>query len=216
MKKISTILLIAIAVMMTSCNNDTTNTATKESKDATVAVADTHAEAITGEDGSYVVINKESVLGWEAKGVGHGHNGTVNIIAGKYDIQEGKIIRGKLEIDLTSMTSLDLKDAEKNKDLLDHLKNEDFFNVVKFPTASINITDGSDMENVKADVTIKGVTKEVVFPASLKDGNIKAMIVIDRTDFGITYNSKNFFKNLGDYMVEDEINFTVNLVGKLR
>ncbi|MGB0850846.1 MAG: YceI family protein, partial [Bacteroidia bacterium] len=35
---------------------------------------------------------------------------------------------------------------------------------------------------------------------------------IDRTIWGVTYNSGNFFKDLGDYLIDDAIQFRVKLV----
>ena len=40
----------------------------------------------------------------------------------------------------------------------------------------------------------------------------KAKIKIDRTKWGIKYNSGNFFKDLGDKVILDEIEFEINLL----
>ena len=43
-----------------------------------------------------------------------------------------------------------------------------------------------------------------------------ASFAIDRTLWGVTYNSGNFFKNLGDYLINDAIQFDVKLVAEAK
>ncbi|MBP8941205.1 MAG: YceI family protein, partial [Saprospiraceae bacterium] len=66
---------------------------------------------------------------------------------------------------------------------------------------------------VTADMTIKGITKEVVFKALVNQsgGTATADIKLDRTDFDIRYGSGKFFPNIGDKMIHDEFNLKVNL-----
>jgi len=215
MKKISVLLLIASVVLMFSCKGDK-----KTTEEAHKVVAE-HVESKAFADGGYIVLNNKSVVAWEGtKAVGDSHNGTIQISAGKFMIKEGKFLQGKMNLNLTEMTCLDLKDAEKNSDLIGHLSSEDFFDVAKFPTASIVINDASDLNNVKASVTIKGITNEEVFPLIMsKDGEIvkiQAVLTLDRTKYGVKYNSKNFFKNLGDKVINDEITLKVDLQAKKR
>jgi hypothetical protein len=37
---------------------------------------------------------------------------------------------------------------------------------------------------------------------------------IDRTDFGVTYGSGNFFKEIGDKAINDDMMFTLNIVAE--
>ncbi len=212
MKKISTLLLIASVLFISSCNSDSAKTEKPDAKTEEVKV-DINKIA----DGEFLINNELSKINWSAKGVGHGHHGTVNIIAGKFIIEDGKFKIGKARIDMKSIVCADIKDAKKNKDLVDHLLGEDFFDVAKFPEASIHIEDTKD--NIAyGKLTIKDVTADIKIPLSVSNENgkiyIKSSFKIDRTKFGVKYNSKNFFKNLGDYMIEDEIQFDVTLVSK--
>ena len=65
-------------------------------------------------------------------------------------------------------------------------------------------------------MTIKGQTHEVTFPSTLEWVNgvymATANITLDRTRWGITYNSGTVFTDLADKAIEDEMQFTVTLV----
>lgn len=127
---------------------------------------------------------------------------------------------------MTSITVVDITDAGSNKKLVDHLKNEDFFNTAAFPTAKLEI---KRFEAIKPDeannnykatgsLTIKGITNEVSFPArvDVKDGKLSATakITIDRTKWNVHYKSKSVFPDMGDKFIYDNVDFTVSLVGK--
>jgi polyisoprenoid-binding protein YceI len=123
---------------------------------------------------------------------------------------------------MASITDIDLKDAEYNKKLLNHLKSDDFFNVEKFPTAVLKIKNAKSVEGftgptyeITADLTIKGKTNEVKFPAMIqtKDGKTTATanITIDRTKWDIKYGSGKFFTGLGDKVINDEFKLDVAL-----
>jgi len=211
MKKISTLLLIATLVLTMSCNSKT--------KEAPAVVEETTAEATSPfEDKTYAVSNSESTVTWEGYGIGKSHNGTVNVVAGKFEIANGALSIGKMTIDMSSLVALDLTDADKKGKLEGHLKDADFFNVAAFPTANIEVTDASNLSAVKANLTIKDKTNEIVFPAKLEmvDGAavLTADLTIDRTKFGITYGSGNFFKDLGDKLIKDEFKIGVKLIAK--
>ena len=60
-------------------------------------------------------------------------------------------------------------------------------------------------------MVVKGITKEIKFEAELAKGNATTNIVIDRTNFNIKYASGSFFKELGDKMIYDEFEISVNL-----
>jgi len=69
--------------------------------------------------------------------------------------------------------------------------------------------------SISGDLTIKGQTRNITFPAkvSINNGmlNLMAAFSINRTDWGIQYGSGTFFKNLGDNVINDNIDFTLNL-----
>ena len=135
-------------------------------------------------------------------------------------INHGTLVGGQFSIDMNSIKNTDIESEEYSAKLEGHLKNKDFFDVEQFPTAVITITNAiKGKENnytVIANLTIKGITHPITFDANVNINGInflaKAKIKIDRTKWDITYNSGNFFENLGDYLIKDEIEFDVFLL----
>ena len=126
-------------------------------------------------------------------------------------MEEGKLKSGEVVMDLTSFTVTDLQGEWADK-LLGHLKSDDFFNVAKFPEAKL-VFDSVENGFVRGQLTIKGKTHPVQFRVSEKDGKYTGVLKFDRTKFGMVYNSGNFFQDLGDKMIDDEVslNFSVAL-----
>lgn len=209
MKKISTLLFIATLFLTISCNN--------KAKVEEVAEVTT-SEVASFENKTYLVSNSASEVAWEGFGVGKTHNGTVNVVAGKFDLADGAITAGKLSLDMTSIVTLDVTDPDGKAKLEGHLKSEDFFGVEAFPVATLDVTDGSDLNAVKANLTIKDKTNEVVFPVKLEnvDGAVvlTTELLVNRTKYDIVFASGNFFENLGDKLIKDEFKITVKLLAK--
>ena len=94
-----------------------------------------------------------------------------------------------------------------------HLRDEDFFDVMKYPRAQLTIINveyikDKNVHIITADLTIKEVTKDIVFNAYV-DGDTKTFSTkfkIDRTRWGVTYN--NSIKNKA---ISDAIEFDVFL-----
>ena len=73
-----------------------------------------------------------------------------------------------------------------------HLKNEDFFDVRQYPTATFNSTDvtkSGDHYDITGDFTLHGTTKELSFPAkaNVVDGivTLSGEFTFDRTEWGM-------------------------------
>ncbi len=166
-----------------------------------------------------------SVVKWEGKKVTGRHEGNIKLKSGDL-LMNGKDIKGgEFVLDMASISDSDLKDAEYNKKLITHLSSEDFFNVVKYPTAVLKIKNAKSVEGltgptyeITGDLTIKDKTNEVKFPAmvKIKDGKTTATanITIDRTKWEIKYGSGKFFAGLGDKVISDEFKLDVALASK--
>jgi polyisoprenoid-binding protein YceI len=127
----------------------------------------------------------------DVKGIFRKFEGTVNL---EDNIAKSSV---KVTIDAASVdTGVEKRD--------EHLRTADFFDVTKYPTltfVSKKVTPaGKGKLKITGDLTIHGVTKEVVLKVTgptkeLKDpkGNIRrglsATTAINRPDFGLTYNS---------------------------
>lgn len=165
-----------------------------------------------------VSLNKSaSSIAWLAKKVTGEHNGTVGISAGALNVDGNKLIGGNFTIDLKTIKNLDLTDPAYNQKFVGHISSGDFFEVEKFPTASFVITKVAGNQ-VTGNLTVKGITKSITFPAEIavKGGKVtaKATITIDRTDFNIRYGSKKFFESIGDKAIFDDFALTVSLVSE--
>ena len=125
---------------------------------------------------------------------------------------------------MTSIVCKDLKDAEYNGKLVGHLKNDDFFATDKFPKANFVLksakSTGVDTYDISGDLTIKGITKPVTFPATVKVTGkaltAVAKITVDRTLYDIKYGSGSFFDNLGDKAINNDFTLDVNMVASTK
>lgn len=207
MKRVFLILPIALMTFATSCGGD--------------PETETHEEAVVAENvesKDYIISTDESIVNWSGEGVGHGHNGTIGVESGSLTMMNDNIEAGEITINMASMIVADIEDTTENAKLLGHLTTEDFFNVAEFPTAKLVVTDGSDMSNVKGNMTIKDVTEEVTFSLSTAEVEggleLSTTLSVDRTKYGITYSSGNFFEDLGDYLIEDNFDLDIKLMAK--
>ncbi len=177
----------------------------------------------TGMAQSFNVDATASKVKWEAGKVTGDHWGQVSIKQGNLQFEGGKLVSGNFTMDMNTITVDDLQ-GEWGDKLKGHLESPDFFSVAKNPTANMKITKakalGNDQYEVKADLTIKGITKPVVFKANVSNNgkvlNASSDITIDRTDYDIRYGSGSFFDGLGDKMIYDEFKLKVRLNGKVK
>lgn len=103
-----------------------------------------------------------------------------------------------------------------------HLKNQDFFDVEKFPTASFVVTSVKTDKNaaqILGKMTIKGITKDLTFPAEVtysKDVVVsKAVgIKVNHTLYDVKYRSGSIFSGLGDGAIEDDFVLDITLVAE--
>jgi len=141
-----------------------------------------------------------------------GHNGTISFKEGYFIKTDGKITGGEFLIDMNSIVNLDIDNEEGNKGIVDHLKNEDFFDVKKHPTSKLTITETAYHDKthlqVDANLTIKGTTLPIQFQAEVNFEKLQMVtkFKIDRTRWGINYNS-----DVKDSAISDAIGFDVKL-----
>ncbi len=172
-------------------------------------------------DTKWELNQKESKLMWMGKPiVGSGHEGTIHLISGSIvTSSSGQITKGELEVDMNTIKNTDMKPADGGKDLEEHLKNDDFFLVAKFPRANFSILkvvpNATGQIKITGLLTIKGVTNQVEFTATTTSSKesitVKGDLIIDRTKWDINYQSKSIFKNLKDGIISDEIKISVDL-----
>jgi len=167
--------------------------------------------------------SRATSVAWKATKVVGGHNGLVSLKSGDIQMDGNKVKSGKFVLDMTTISCLDLTDKETNGKLVGHLHSDDFFSTAKNPTVTFEITKATESRNdagnnysITGKLTIKGITQEVTFPATVTYVNgqmrAKGTVKFDRTKYGIKYNSGSFFTGLGDYMINDEVEVGFDLV----
>jgi len=176
---------------------------------------------------AYTVLLEKSEIKWNAKKVTGEHFGKVNLKSGQMLIAKNKVTGGTFVIDMSSLTVDDIKDEKMNGKLTGHLKSDDFFSTDKHSTATFVVTSvkplakaeaGKPNYTVTGNLTLKGITNPITFPAviTVQDGiaNAVADITIDRTKFDIRYRSSNFFEDLGDKAIYDDFTISLNVSAK--
>jgi len=157
---------------------------------------------------THVLDLKKSVLHWKGFYTFKisEHHGEVYFKNGEIATIDERITGGSFLIDMNSITN---EDYTLKRGPVKHLKDTDFFDVAKFPEAKLVLTSveyfpNTNTHEIYADLTIKGITKNIKFYADV-DGIKKTMIAhfkIDRTLWGITYNNK-----AKDHAISDAIEF---------
>ncbi|MBV8256080.1 MAG: YceI family protein [Chitinophaga sp.] len=188
---------------------------------------DGHKKATThtvAKAATFQVDAKQSKLNWVGKKVTGQHSGTINIAAGTLLLENNVLKSGNFSLDTRSIAVTDIKDADGNAKLLGHLKADDFFSVEKYPSADFVITslksNGNGAYDITGNLTIKGITNPITFPANVTvNGNklvAKANITVDRTKYNIKYGSKSFFSGIGDKAIYDDFELEVELVANAK
>ena len=169
----------------------------------------------SGEEKIYSVDLEHSTLKWTGTKVTGSHWGYVTMKEGSVTLEDRKVLSGEFTVGMNIITNEDMDDSQWKAKLLTHLRSDDFFDVANYPTASFSLKSALFQQGefkVKGDLTIRGITQPVEFPALIQfsdDGpRATGQIKIDRTLYNIKYRSGKFFPEIGDKMIFDE--FTVD------
>lgn len=158
----------------------------------------------------------KSTINWVGKKVTGQHEGTVALEKGALIFKGKKLAGGNFTVNMTSISTTDLKAGQGKEKLDGHLKADDFFGTEKFPTATLVFksiaSKGANEYSVTADMTIKDKTNPVTFTITVNGNKATTSLSIDRTKFDIKYGSGSFFDNLGDKAIADQFDLNVNLV----
>ena len=130
-----------------------------------------------------------------------------------FDEKTGKLENLNVKIDASS---IDTNEPDRDK----HLKSADFFDVEKFPSLTFvgkNVTySGKKPTEVKGDLTIHGVTKEVTLAVGFNGKTIdpwgnqrvafEANSKVNRKDFGLKWNKS---LDQGGVMIADDVSILI-------
>lgn len=157
-----------------------------------------------------------SKIEWKGYKVLGSHEGKIKLKEGKLIFDNNQLKGGHFVVDMNTISVDDLQGDYANK-LVTHLKSDDFFGTEKYPLSTLNFTSAKVSKRQKnsydivGDLTIKGKTLPVHFVLSVYGNKVKANLKIDRTQYGIKYNSGSVFDNLGDKVIYDEFDIDVNI-----
>ena len=172
---------------------------------------------------SYHADIENSRLTWTGRRVTGSHQGTIQLSTSSLVIIDGVIDSGTFRFDISSIKVYDIEDFDISEQLRLHLLSDDFFDLLHYPFAEFIITsalpDGEGNYNIEGDLTIKGITKPLVFDTAiaLKNDSLTAVarIIVNRTDYNIRFRSDKFFENLGGLLIYDDFILDINLVALL-
>ena len=139
---------------------------------------------------------------------------------GTIDFDESTPQNSRIDVTINA-ASIDT--AESDRDT--HLRSADFFDVEKYPMLTFKSTSvtprGDNTYDVSGDLTIHGVTRPVVLPASFLGsaqdpwGNRKyvfeAELTLNRKDFGLVWNAA---LETGGFLVGDDVRVLLSIQAK--
>ncbi|MFK7783033.1 YceI family protein [Psychroserpens sp.] len=153
---------------------------------------------------------KQSELSWTGKAAFNSYSltGSIKVKEGAIEIKDNTLLSLVIVIDMKSLN-------HENSDLKSHLKNKDFFEVNAFPVATFKLSKPVIINNNEAiligQMTIKNISKEETIKVLIINNTITLNHSIDRTSYGVKFNSPSFFKKMKENAIADE--FAIN--GKL-
>ena len=179
-------------------------------------------------DGTYTIDLEKSRLEWIGRNLNNRHYGRIAIAGGELIVRNGLPAEGRVVVNMSSITNLDLQDDSWRELLNRHLKSDDFFAVDRFPTSLFELagwkplakaTPGAPNCTITGTLTIKDIRRSVSFPALIspqEDGSVKAHVSfdIDRTLWNVLYGSGRLFERLGMHLVHDLISLELFIVAK--
>ncbi len=204
MKKILTLALVSGAALLYSCNG--------EPKD-TVATTDDAAVSDAVAVAQYP-LDSNSLVAFTGYKPHASHTGVIPIESGSLGVNADNEMTGTYVMDVAGLQITDGSDD----DLRQHLLNDDFFDVAKYPKATFTITnvalapEATDSSTVSGNLELKGVSKNITFPALIdineENMRVQASFFIDRTLWGMHYGNK---ESLGDKFIKPEVQINLDL-----
>src|SRR5215510_16093574 len=141
---------------------------------------------------TYAISSDTSKIDFVGSKVTGSHKGGFKKFGGEVAVANGRLANTgtKVTIDMGSLWT----DTDR---LTGHLKSPDFFNVAQNPTATFETTSVADQGTntlVTGNLTLRGVTKEIQFPAEVHVSddmvNLMAEFAINRFDFDVKFAGK--------------------------
>lgn len=154
-----------------------------------------------------------SKVTWKAYKVTGSHYGSIALKAGSLLFDEEKLVGGEFTVNMTTISTEDLKGDSKEK-LDGHLNSADFFDTANHSTSTLTFTEVKLSEKnsykVTGNLTIKGITKPITFNISVNGNTATATLKVNRTKYDVKYGS-TLFGAAADKAIYDEFDLVVDL-----
>lgn len=169
-------------------------------------------------DGQYTMNTDQSLVQWQGSKVGLVETGTIPFRSCTFQIKGSQLVSGGATVEMNALKVNSLEGATARQ-LAQHLRSEDFFDVAEHPTASFMFeggrTDGRGNLNIEGKLNIKGISKPA--RATLSFGSSDPVVasinmVFNRADFDVRYGSGSFFSDLGDDLISDKVELKMVLI----
>ncbi|MFN0213038.1 MAG: YceI family protein [Saprospiraceae bacterium] len=177
-------------------------------------------------DGATAFVVTDGIVNWSGTHTikKDGHQGTIQVESGELLVNQGRVLSGKVILDMNSVSVTDIKDPGGRRDLESHLKDSDFFEVKKYPKAEFEFYEvlPSTMPNFNwvlgGNLTMKGNTIPINIPVQISiEGDVlraeSPAFPINRTQWGVNFHS-GILGTAKDKMIDDMVPLTLKLVAK--
>ena len=171
--------------------------------------------------GDYVMDNDNSSIKWTGRELStKSHYGSLQMKNGSLTVNTDGTVNGIIKIDMTTIDCEDLQGRSKAS-LERHLRSDDFFSVESHPIATLTFkSEGGIAAGNKlafnGDLEIKGISHPISFESEVKsvDPKVTALVdmTFDRSKYNVRFRSGTFFQNLGDKLIYDDIEITVDII----
>ena len=215
MKK-TTLVALVFGAFLASCSDNGKQVEASDAQAVETVETETAVE--------YNKVKEGSFLDWRAS-----HMGGVEPRFGKILTQsalvlvdEGQLTNASIVMDMNTLTVESFgDDTESTEKLTGHLKHADLFNVESFPTAKFEMTSiesgaGDFNSVITGNLTILEATKSISFNANVTVGDNEVSVVsedfaIVRQDWGIVYHTEGDEGVPAEYIIANDIGFTINV-----
>jgi polyisoprenoid-binding protein YceI/rhodanese-related sulfurtransferase len=152
------------------------------------------------EDRIYQVDINRSKIQWTGRNPSTTHVGNIGISTGEITVKDG-VITGTFDIDMNSITNINLEGDELQPVLIAHLKSDDFFLTKLFPTAKFKILNSEPVKEpflsvqnyvINGALELRGIKAKQDFMATVTKTTENGLAAeahydIDRTRWNIIY-----------------------------
>ena len=175
---------------------------------------------LTLSSGEYIMDNDNSSIKWTGRELSTiSHYGSLQMKDGSLTINTDGTVNGVIKIDMTTIDCEDLEGRSKAS-LERHLRSDDFFSVESHPIATLTFKSEGGMGAgnklaFNGDLEIKGISHPISFESKVKsvDPKVNAIVdmTFDRSKYNVRFRSGTFFQNLGDKLIYDDIEISVDI-----